>query len=123
MKSSGRCTLIRAGSTLTDAEHSIVSSSALNAIHEPEYRDIAKPCTPRSRYSCTPDGESTGIIGDISMVSLCVATVDERAMWSSPQTSSTPPCGAAPAELPCSSASPQRASPAHLPYHMPNTPW
>ena len=30
---------------------------------------------PRSRYSCTPDGASTGIIGDDSIVSLCVATV------------------------------------------------
>ena len=29
--------------------------------------------------------------GELSIVSLCVATVEERAMWSSPQTSSTPP--------------------------------
>ena len=78
--------------------------------------------SPLNNMDKTLAGASTGIIGAITMCSLWVATVDERAMWSSPHTSSTPPQADAPAELPWLNASPQRPTPAHLPYHMPNTP-
>jgi hypothetical protein len=52
----------RRGSTTTPAEVSTVSAMARMPIQQPEKRDIAQPCRPRSRNSCTPAGFSTGII-------------------------------------------------------------
>ena len=55
---------------MTDAEVSTVSAIAFNATQQPEKRDIAQPCRPRSRNSCTPAGFSTGIIAALKMWSL-----------------------------------------------------
>src|SRR5471032_3326957 len=49
-------------------------------------------------------------------------SVDEYAPWSSPATSSTPPCLDVPAWFMCLKTSPQRSTPGPLPYHMANTP-
>ena len=69
-KSSGRSTFTRSGLTITDAELSTVSAVALSATQHPEKRDIAQPWMPKSRYSWTVDGLSTGIIADANMCSL-----------------------------------------------------
>ena len=50
------------GSASIEADDSTVSASALNATAHPEKRDMAQPCSPSSRYSCTLQGYSTGII-------------------------------------------------------------
>ncbi|MCY1444865.1 hypothetical protein D9M71_613540 [compost metagenome] len=54
--------------------------------------------------------------------SLWWAMLEDLQPWSSPASSSTPPCGDTPAELPCLNTSPQRSTPGPLPYHMANTP-
>ena len=56
------------------------------------------------------------------MCSLWLASVEDLAAWSSPASTSTPPCFAVPAELACLNTSPQRSTPGPLPYHMPKTP-
>ena len=53
---------MRNGSASTEAEDSTVSASALKATAQPEKRDMAQPWIPRSRYSCTLQGYSTGIM-------------------------------------------------------------
>ncbi len=50
------------------------------------------------------------------------ARVEDLAEWSSPASTSTPPCFDDPAELACLNTSPVRSTPGPLPYHMPNTP-
>jgi hypothetical protein len=56
------------------------------------------------------------------MCSLWCGSVDDLAAWSSPASTSTPPCFDVPAALACLNTSPQRSTPGPLPYHMPNTP-
>lgn len=50
------------------------------------------------------------------------ASVDDLHAWSSPASTSTPPCADEPAELACLNTSMVRSTPGPLPYHMPNTP-
>ena len=56
------------------------------------------------------------------MCSLWWARVDDLAAWSSPASTSTPPCFAEPAALACLNTSPQRSTPGPLPYHIEKTP-
>src|SRR3546814_18722301 len=48
------------------------------------------------------------------------AEVDDLAVWSSPDSSSTPPCLEMPAMLQWRSTSPERSTPGPLAYHMEN---
>ncbi len=48
--------------------------------------------------------------------------VEDFAAWSSPASTSTPPCFDVPAAFACLNTSPQRSTPGPLPYHMPKTP-
>ena len=59
-KSVGISVCTRNGSASIEAEDSTVSASALKPTAQPEKRDIAQPCRPSSRYSCTLQGYSTG---------------------------------------------------------------
>ena len=54
--------------------------------------------------------------------SLWWGRVDDLQAWSSPATSTTPPCREQPAMLPCLKTSPQRSTPGPLPYHSAYTP-
>ena len=54
----------------TEAELSTVSAIALKPTQQPEKRDSAKPSKPKSRYSCTVAGLSTGIIAAAKICSL-----------------------------------------------------
>ena len=56
------------------------------------------------------------------MCSLWCGSEDDLAPWSSPATTSTPPCCEVPAALPCLNTSPERSTPGPLPYHIANTP-
>src|SRR6266852_3727315 len=58
----------------------------------------------------------------LKMCSLWCARVEDLAAWSSPASTSTPPCFEVPAELACLKTSPQRSTPGPLPYQMENTP-
>ncbi len=49
-------------------------------------------------------------------------SVDDLAPWSSPASTSTPPCFDVPAWFACLNTSPQRSTPGPLPYHIANTP-
>src|SRR3954465_4456484 len=73
-------------------------------------------------YSCTEDGNSTGMPQALRIWSLWWAVEEDLAAWSSPANTSTPPCLAEPALLACLKTSPQRSTPGPLPYHMENTP-
>src|SRR5450830_433861 len=73
-------------------------------------------------YSCTDDGYSTGMPQAFRIWSDWCAVDEDFAAWSSPASTSTPPCLAEPALLACLKTSPQRSTPGPLPYHMPNTP-
>src|ERR1700677_4223960 len=83
---------------------------------------MAQPCRPKSRYSCTFEGNSTGRPQALNMCSDWCASVEDLAAWSSPASTRTPPCCDEPAELPCFSTSPERSTPGPLPYHIENTP-
>src|SRR5262249_9062026 len=50
------------------------------------------------------------------------AVVEDLQVWSSPASSSTPPCFEVPAKLPWRKTSPVRSTPGPLPYHMAKTP-
>ena len=56
-----------------------MSATALKATQQPDQRDSAQPCTPKSRYSCTPAGASTGIIIDLKKWSVWWGRVDDLA--------------------------------------------
>src|ERR1700761_3507540 len=73
-------------------------------------------------YSCTDEGYSTGMPQAFRMWSDWCAVDEDLAAWSSPASTSTPPCLAEPALLACLKTSPQRSTPGPLPYHMENTP-
>jgi hypothetical protein len=122
VKSCGIRICTRSGSTSTDAPDSTTSVTHLNAIQQPEYRLIAKPCRPRSRYSCTLAGLSTGMQQAFRMCSLWCGSVEDFAPWSSPASTSTPPCFEVPAAFACLKTSPQRSTPGPLPYHIAKTP-
>ncbi len=96
-KSVGSLMCTRNGSASTEALDSTVSASALKPTTQPEKRDIAHACKPRSRYSCTLHGYSIGIMQAEKIWSDWCGSVDEYAPWSSPATSSTPPYFAVPA--------------------------
>ncbi len=49
-------------------------------------------------------------------------SVDDFAEWSSPASTSTPPCFDVPAAFACLNTSPERSTPGPLPYHIANTP-
>jgi len=68
------------------------------------------------------EGCITGIRQAMKAWSLWCGIDDDTQPWSSPATTSTPPCGDEPYALPCLSASPARSTPGPLPYHMANTP-
>src|SRR5258708_33743438 len=121
-KSGGITMLTRCGSISTTAPDSITSVTHLNATQHPEKRDIAKPCRPRSRYSWTLEALSTGMQQALNMCSLWCARVEDLAAWSSPASTSTPPCLDVPAEVACLKTSPQRSTPGPLPYPITNTP-
>src|SRR6267378_2552360 len=121
-KSGGITMLTRCGSISTTAPDSITSVTHLNATQHPENRDMAMPCRPRSRYSWTFAGLSTGMQQALNMCSLWCARVEDLAAWSSPASTSTPPCLDVPAEFACLKTSPQRSTPGPLPYHIANTP-
>src|SRR5438045_4729002 len=72
--------------------------------------------------SCTDDGYSTGIIAAENWWSDWCGSVDDFAAWSSPASTSTPPCLDVPAWFACLNTSPQRSTPGPLPYHIENTP-
>ena len=121
-KSSGTVKSSRSGPTAMLAELSTVWVRHLNPTQAPENRDMAKPNSPKSMYSCTEAGWRTGIISDWKACSDWPARVEDAAPWSSPTSASTPPWGAVPAELAWRMASIERSSPGALPYQMPNTP-
>ncbi len=121
-KSSGSTIRTRSGSSVTEAELSIVSATVLNATQPPAKRDIAQPYSPRSRMSSIPAGFSTGIAASMKAYSDWCARVEDLQVWSSPAIASTPPYRAEPAELPCFKASPARSTPGPLPYQIANTP-
>src|SRR5438094_8001157 len=72
--------------------------------------------------SWTDDGYSTGMPTWCRIWSDWWAVDEDFEAWSSPASTSTPPCFAEPALLPCLKTSPQRSTPGPLPYHMANTP-
>src|ERR1700733_14585985 len=121
-KSVGRTICVRCGSISTEADDSTTSVTHFIATQRPEQRLIAQPCRPKSRYSCTFDGNSTGNPHALKMCSDWCASVEDLAAWSSPASTSTPPCGDEPAELPCLNTSPVLSTPGPLPYHIENTP-
>ena len=93
----------------------------------------ARPSSPNSATSPShrgrnrgspgrPDGFSTGMQASMKAYSDWWARVEDLQVWSSPASSSTPPCGEVPAELPCLNTSPLRSTPGPLPYHMAKTP-
>lgn len=67
-------------------------------------------------------GFTTGMCHAIIAKSLWCGIDDDTQPWSSPATTSTPPCGDEPYALPCFSASPARSTPGPLPYHIAYTP-
>ena len=99
-----------------------MSAIAFIAIQQPEKRDIAQPCRPKSRNSCSVEGFSTGIMEAAKMWSLWCGSEDDFAPWSSPTITSTPPCFEVPAALPCLNTSTERSAPGPLPYHIAKTP-
>ena len=101
---------------------STVSEIALNPTHIPENRDSAIPYRPYSRYSATDAGFRLGMTNVMKATSDWCGIDDETQPWSSPATTSTPPCGELPYALPCFNASPARSTPGPLPYQIPNTP-
>ena len=58
----------------------------------------------------------------LKMCSDWCGSVEDFAAWSSPASTSTPPCCEVPAAFACLNTSPQRSTPGPLPYHMENTP-
>ena len=118
----GAGTPVTIGSRSTLAALSTTSEIAFMPTHAPEARDSAQPYNPNSISSATLAGLSTGMRHDIIAKSLWCEKADDTQPWSSPATTSTPPCGEAPRALPCLSASPARSTPGPLPYHSPNTP-
>src|SRR5688572_32648900 len=58
----------------------------------------------------------------LKMCSDWCGSVDDLAPWSSPASTSTPPCLEVPAAFACLKTSPQRSTPGPLPYHMEKTP-
>src|SRR5690606_8378638 len=100
---------------------STTSEIAFMPTQAPEARDSAQPYNPNSISSETLAGLSTGMRQEIIAKSLWCENADETQPWSSPATTSTPPCGDDPRALPCLSASPARSTPGPLPYHRPNT--
>ena len=52
-------------------EASTQSVTHFSATHNPEKRDIAKPCSPRSMKSCSVAGASTGIDTAWNTKSVC----------------------------------------------------
>src|SRR5882672_7958345 len=123
MAKSGITMFTRCGSMSTTAPDSITSVTHLNATQHPENRDMAMPCRPRSRYSWTLEALSTGMQQALNMCSLWCARVEDLAAWSSPASTSTPPCLDEPAEFACLKTSPQRSTPGPLPYHIAITSW
>ena len=100
----GSVTCTRSGSISTVAVVSTVSDTSLNPVQSPENRDMAQPWRPRSRNSWTPAGCRMGIMASMRANSLWCAEVEDLQVWSSPDSTSTPPWGEVPAVLPCLSA-------------------
>ena len=75
---------------------STTSEIALKPTHAPEKRDSAQPYRPNSRYSATLAGCSTGMLHACIATSLWCGIDDDTQPWSSPATTSTPPCGLEP---------------------------
>ena len=69
-KSSGMRVAMRKGSSEMPEEVSTVSATTFSATQQPEKRDMAQPCRPKSRISCTLAGFSTGIMAAAKMWSL-----------------------------------------------------
>src|SRR2546425_11741404 len=76
-KSAGMTIFTRCGSVSTTAPDSTTSVTHLNATQQPENRDMAMPCRPRSRYSWTFDGLRTGMQQALNMCSLWCARVED----------------------------------------------
>ena len=122
VKSSGRRIAGSAGSTGIEAVLSTVSWTHFSDTQPPVKRDMAMPSRPYSRISCTPAGLRTGTSASTMAYSLWCAVVLDSQIWSSPSSSSTPPCGAVPNRLPWRIASPERSTPGPLAYQIANTP-
>ena len=122
VKSVGSTIAGRAGSTGIEAVLSTVSCTHFSATQPPVKRDMAMPSRPYSRISCTPAGLSTGTSASTIAYSLWCAVVLDSQIWSSPSSSSTPPCLAVPNRLPWRMASPERSTPGPLAYQIANTP-
>ena len=75
---------------------STTSESAVMPTQAPEKRDSAQPCRPNSISSAMLDGDSTGIRQAWKTRSLWCGIDEDTQPWSSPATTSTPPCGEAP---------------------------
>ena len=112
----------RSASTSTEARAFDGVGDALEA--DPAARVAAhRPAVQAEvEISCTDDGYSTGIIAAENWWSDWCGSVDDFAAWSSPASTSTPPCFDVPAKLACLNTSPQRSTPGPLPYHIANTP-
>ena len=87
---------MRSGASSTEAADSTVSEIALKPTHVPEKRDSAKPHSPKARYSATLAGLSVGMNQAMKATSDWCGMEEETQPWSSPATTSTPPCGEEP---------------------------
>ena len=77
----------------TVAELSTTSDSAVKPTQLPEKRDSSQPYRPYSRYSATQPGDTIGMCQACRVTSLWCGIDDDTQPWSSPATTSTPPCG------------------------------
>ena len=71
---------------------STTSEIALKPTHAPLKRESAQPYRPNSRYSATLAGWTSGMLQACSAWSLWCGVLLDTQPWSSPQTTSTPPC-------------------------------
>ena len=72
---------------------STTSDSAVSPTQWPEKRDSAQPYSPNSRCSATLAGATMGMWKAWNSWSLWCGIDDDTQPWSSPATTSTPPCG------------------------------
>ena len=83
----------RSSGSSTEDPDSTVSEIALKPTQVPENRDSAMPYSPKARYSLTEAGFRTGMNHVMNDTSDWCGIDDDTQPWSSPATTSTPPCG------------------------------
>ncbi len=112
----------RSRSATTLPVPSATEVTTLNPTQHPARRERRNAWIPRSMTSCWSPGYTTGMHASMNVYWLSQVSVDDLAVGSSPQRSSTPPFGPEPMALPCFKASPDRSRPGAFPYQTPTTP-